>query len=68
MLKKQRGNLWIERSLCQQVMLGTLSGHFNQIRRKDAIKKVEFREETKESILYRNALIFLGIEKREDRG
>jgi predicted TIM-barrel fold metal-dependent hydrolase len=61
-LKNTLGPLWIDRALSRQVMFGTCSGHFNQIRQAKAIRSVDFRPQTMARLLEINVLEFLGLE------
>ena len=63
-MKEELGPLWIDSALFQQVMFGTCSGHFNQLRQADAIKKVPFHKRSIESIYEINARVFMGLEER----
>ena len=57
------GPKWLDRSLRHQVMFGSGDPGLEQIRMINAVRGLELRDSTKELILSRNALEFLGIEK-----
>ena len=53
---------WIDRSLRNQVMFGSNSPRFEQIRMADAITKLGFRDSTLALIRGQNAIEFLRME------
>lgn len=57
------GPKWLDRSLRHQVMFGSGDPGLEQIRMINAVRGLELRDSTKELILSRNALEFLGLEK-----
>jgi len=61
-MQKKLGHYWIERSLMHQVMFGTCSGHFNQVRQAQALKNLDWADDTRELVTEKNALDFMGLE------
>ena len=57
------GPKWLDRSLRHQVLFGSGDPGLEQIRMINAVRGLELRDSTKELILSRNALEFLGLEK-----
>ena len=57
------GPKWLDRSLRHQGMFGSGDPGLEQIRMINAVRGLELRDSTKELILSRNALEFLGLEK-----
>ena len=57
------GPKWLDRSLRHQAMFGSGDPGLEQIRMINAVRGLELRDSTKELILSRNALEFLGLEK-----
>lgn len=63
---QELGPLWADRSLHHQIMFGSNGPRFRQFKLLRGLEQVEMRKETREAILYRNALAFLGEEGAYD--
>lgn len=61
--ENQLGSLWLENNLKDKVMFGSNSPRFKPRRIKHGLDQLELRPGTREKIMGRNALKFLGVEK-----
>lgn len=61
--EQQLGSLWLENNLKDKVMFGSNSPRFKPRRIKYGLEQLDLRPETREKIMGKNALRFLGWEK-----
>lgn len=59
---QQLGHLWIENNFADRVMFGSNNPRFRAGRMKEGLEKLPWREQTKEKVLGKNAMRFLGLE------
>lgn len=62
-LTEQLGHLWIENNFADRVMFGSNNPRFRAGRMKEGIEELPWRTITKEKVLGKNALRFLGMEE-----
>ena len=60
--KEDMGELWVEHNISDKIMFGSDSPRIRPVRSKRGLDSLNFTEETREKINYRNALRFLGLE------
>lgn len=60
--REDMGELWVEHNISDKIMFGSDSPRIRPVRSKRGLDRLNFTEETREKIHYRNALRFLGLE------